>query len=290
MPAWVWLGLFIFSVYLKSMEHTKISFVLSNSEQSDMLVALLADLGFEGFEETDSSLLAYIATQGYDPLAVSAIAEQLNIEFSEVVVQAQNWNALWESNFQPVQIEDFCIIRADFHEQLQDIAYDIIITPKMSFGTGHHSTTRLVIKMMKGMELTGKSVLDFGTGTGVLAIFAEMRGASSIMAIDIDPWPVENTKENVVRNGCKHITAALGSLDIVAHATYDVLLANINRHILLHYMPLMFALVNTGGDLVMSGLLVEDEPIIHNAALAVGFVFSAINEENGWIALHYKKG
>ncbi len=271
------------------MEHIRVSFLANDPEQVGILIALLSEIGYEGFEETDGTLLAYIDQSMYKADELNNIVLPMGIVYSEMTVQAQNWNALWESNFQPVQIDDFCVIRADFHEPPVDAIYDIVITPKMSFGTGHHATTRLVIKIMKDMDLEGKTLLDFGTGTGVLAIFAEMRGANSVFAIDNDIWPVNNTKENVERNGCTCIVAELGSLDTVAAGEYDVILANINRHILLHYMDMLYAQTKAGGYLVMSGLLVEDETIINEAATRAGFTFEQIMVENNWIALRYRR-
>ncbi len=271
------------------MEHVKISFVTDSAGQSEILVAVLSEMGYEGFEETEGELLAYIGSDKFDALELDAVVAPMGVEYTSIKIATQNWNALWESNFQPVQIDDFCIIRADFHEKGAEIDYDIVITPKMSFGTGHHSTTRLVIRMMKDMDLAGKDVLDFGTGTGVLAIFAEMRGAKSVFAIDNDIWPVENTKENIVRNNCNRITAELGSLDTVMPSEYDIILANINRHILLQYMGLLYEQTKKGGYLVMSGLLFEDEAIICEAAIAAGFIFEQLLEEHTWIALRFNK-
>jgi ribosomal protein L11 methyltransferase len=232
-------------------------------------------------------LLAYIDEAGYNEVELKNITG--NNTYSLKTIPKQNWNAVWEENFQPVTVEDFCIIRADFHDLPITTPYEIIITPKMSFGTGHHATTQLMMIMMKDMDFAGKKVLDFGTGTGVLAILAEKLGAADILGIDNDEWSVENSEENVLRNNCKKITIELNKKDVLPEGTWDIILANINRHILLAYMKELYAKTMVGGIVLMSGLLVADKEIIVNAATTEGLKLFGYQELNGWITLSFYK-
>ncbi len=271
------------------MQYVKVTFVTSDQEGSDMLMALLADAGYDGFEEDGNKLYAYIDQPKFHEDELRSVSKLLGVDYELEIIPAQNWNALWESNFPPVVVPGFCTIRAHFHDMEVSTPYEIIITPKMSFGTGHHATTQLMMQLMSGLELAGKKVLDFGTGTGVLAILAEKLGATDILAIDNDEWPVENAIENAARNQCEHITVRLGSLEAIEPYHCEVILANINRHILLHYMTSLYETLNSGGKLLMSGLLAEDNDIIREAAEAAGFQFIEIMEQSNWIALSFKK-
>jgi ribosomal protein L11 methyltransferase len=254
-----------------------------------MLIAMLSDIGFNGFEESESELLAYADEEGYDTAGLDSVARTLGITYETETLTHQNWNALWESNFQPVIVDDICTIRAHFHDINVDTPYEIVITPKMSFGTGHHATTQLMMIQMNSLEFKGKSVLDFGTGTGVLAIFAEMLGAESIVAIDNDEWSVENAIENAGRNNCSRITVKKASIEGVPFGENDIILANINRHILLQYMGEMYGRLSEQGHIVMSGLLTTDKDVIINAAIAEGFKFVNESSIDNWIALLFCK-
>ncbi len=271
------------------MKHVKITFKIQPGTDSDILVARLADIGYDGFEETETELLAYISEADFNENELKTVADNSQVEYVTEIIPEQNWNALWESNFQPVIVDGFCTIRAHFHDITVTTPYDIIITPKMSFGTGHHATTQLMMAMMKDMPLKGSEVLDFGTGTGVLAILAEMLGAAKVLAIDNDPWCIENSIENAERNKCKNITVQIGSLEDAPPHREDVILANINRHILLHYMAGLYERLKSTGMILMSGLLTEDEPVVIEAALKAGFSFIKGQEQNGWIALLFRK-
>jgi ribosomal protein L11 methyltransferase len=268
--------------------HTiKIIFNNISEDNQDILVAKLSEIGYEGFEQTATSLLAYINEDNYKEYELlEVIKEQpYNIE----IVPKQNWNQLWESNFEPVVIDGFCTIRADFHTLLVTTPYEIIITPKMSFGTGHHATTQLMMMMMKDIEFTGKQVLDFGTGTGVLAILAEKLGAYYVLAIDNDEWSVENTNENLERNNCSKVTALLETDGHIPVLIQDIILANINRHILLQYMDELYKNTKKGGIVLMSGLLTQDREVIVDAAIKTGFNRTCYQELNDWIALSFTK-
>jgi ribosomal protein L11 methyltransferase len=271
------------------MQYVKITFAINSLAGSDVLIALLSEAGYDGFEETEDELFAYIGEQRFDEEELISIADASASAYRKDVIPAQNWNALWESNFEPVVIDDFCTIRAHFHDMRVTTPYEIVITPKMSFGTGHHATTRLMMMQMKDIDLKGMSVLDFGTGTGVLAILAEMLGASNILAIDNDDWCIENAGENIERNQCKSITIKKGSLEDIPFSQTNVMLANINRHILLEHMPALFQRLCDGGMILMSGLLTDDKEVMLKSAADAGFHFRKITEQSGWISLLFEK-
>lgn len=270
------------------MIYKQITIASDDPLQKEILVALLSEANYEGFEETLSELHAFVAEDDFDETTLTEILTPLRLSYTVTTIPKTNWNKDWESNFQPVVVSGFCTVRADFHEIASDTPYEIIITPKMSFGTGHHATTQLMIGMMKSLAFSGKSVLDFGTGTGILAILAEKLGASDVVAIDNDEWSYENAVENASSNSCEHIRFALGSLESVEE-TFDVILANINRHILIHYMNDLYQHTKRGGTVLMSGLLVEDREIIVEVAEANGFYLKGYEHENNWMALLFTK-
>jgi len=271
------------------MQYIKITCSVISQDASDMLMARLSAAGYNGFEEQENKLLAYIEVPKFLEDELKEITGTYAVTYETEIIPSQNWNALWESNFEPVVVDGFCTIRAHFHEMEVTTPYDIVLTPKMSFGTGHHATTQLMMMMMRGLELSGKSVLDFGTGTGVLAILAEMLGAKDVLAIDNDEWSVENAIENIDRNHCTRIKVQLGSLDALLPGENDVILANINRHILLEYMQQLYQILINNGFILMSGLLKEDQEIIANAAISFGFHLVRVNEQLNWIALLFEK-
>ena len=182
------------------MKYTQVAIETTDAGQHEILVALLADIGFEGFEETDDMVKAFIREEELNTTALNEIVGNLQLQYTLLSIEQQNWNAQWESSFEPVIVEDFAAVRAAFHKPVSGVKYEIIITPKMSFGTGHHATTYLMMQQMSYIDFAGKKVFDFGTGTGVLAILAEKLGATKIDAIDIDEWSVENTNENILAN------------------------------------------------------------------------------------------
>lgn len=273
------------------MNHIKLSFSATAQEQKDTLTALLSDLEFNGFEETEDALIAYIEEAQYNEDDVQAIATQLQLSFHKEVLAQRNWNEEWEKNFEPVIIDGFCSVRADFHPKPDNVAYDIVITPKMSFGTGHHATTALMMTFMRGLDFQGKYVFDFGTGTGILAILAEMLGASAVLAVDNDEWSYENASENCVRNQATKVTVQQATADDVPEGTqFDIVLANINRHILLAYMQSMATLLKEKGTLLLSGILPEDIAMVRAAAEAEGFVYQKEQTERNWVCMQFVKG
>ena len=271
------------------MRYIKVRFTGITQDVSDMLIAMLSDAGYNGFEETEGELLAYTSEEAFNNGELADIAATFGADFETEALVHQNWNALWESNFQPVIVNGICTIRAHFHDIEVATPYEIVITPKMSFGTGHHATTQQMMMVMNDMDIKGRSVLDFGTGTGVLAIFAEMLGASTVFAIDNDEWSVENTVENIERNNCSHISVKQGSLEDVPPGKYDIILANINRHILLQYMAELQDRLDTSGRVLMSGLLAADKDIIVRAANDAGLHLIKDGELNNWIVLLFAK-
>ncbi len=269
------------------MQTIKVIFNEMPEANQDILVAELSEIGFEGFEQNNNTLLAYINETSFNEGALKEITRE--VPFNIEIVPKQNWNQLWESNFEPVIVEDFVTLRADFHNIEVNTLYDIVITPKMSFGTGHHATTQLMMLMMRDIDFKGKHVLDFGTGTGVLAILGEKLGAAYLLAIDNDEWSVENANENIIRNNCTKVTAMLETDGHIPVLIQDVILANINRHILLQYMPELYSNTKKGGIVLMSGLLTEDEEIVKTDALKAGFTFSGTRHLNNWIAMSFVK-
>jgi len=271
------------------MQYIQTVIEVGENETRELLIARLSELGYEGFEESGETLIAYIPEEDYDADPILSLIEEYGLKSTNNIIPKQNWNALWEGNFQPVIVEGFCTIKADFHELETVTPYEIIITPKMSFGTGHHATTQLMMMQMRHLPFDGAKVLDFGTGTGILAILAQMLGASSVLAIDNDEWSYENATENAGRNNSTKLTIKQGSLDIATAETFDIILANINRHILLQHMPQLYSQLNSGGHILMSGLLKEDEQIIVDAATAAGLRMLNANVLNNWIAVLFIK-
>jgi ribosomal protein L11 methyltransferase len=259
-----------------------------SEEQSAVLIAALTDMGLEGFEEVTDQLIAFGKVSEINHAAVEEILNNRGIPFVRSVIAEQNWNALWESNFDPVEVDQFVHIRADFHEAKQGFDYEILITPKMSFGTGHHATTYSMMKKMKGIDFAGKTVCDYGTGTGVLAILAEKLGAVSILAIDNDNWSIENSIENIQRNNCKAVSIQKAET-IVTDKLFDIVLANINRNILLDNMQAIANAAKPNADILLSGFYEEDIPALAEAAAKYGMLVTDDIIRNKWVCLHLKK-
>lgn len=271
------------------MNHIELRIQKAQGDERDVLVAVLAEVGYDGFEELEDSLLAYIGKQAFDEVLLRELAAAYSFVYEASEVQERNWNAIWEAGFEPVVVADFCAIRAHFHEPIMSVQHEIVITPKMSFGTGHHATTQLMILAMRGLDLQEKDVFDFGTGTGVLAILAERLGAGRVVAIDNDEWAVNNSAENVERNGCSRIELALASEPKEVTGQFDVVLANINRHILLEYMGDLHAALHQDATLLMSGLMEADEEVMLPAITAAGLKAERVTRLNGWIAIQCVK-
>jgi ribosomal protein L11 methyltransferase len=252
------------------------------------LIALLADIGFEGFEENENVLSAYMNETSFDEADFAVFAVSNNLSYSLAIIEQQNWNAQWESSFEPVIINDFAAVRAGFHQPVPEVKYDIVITPKMSFGTGHHATTYLVMEQMSQLDFNNKTVLDFGTGTAVLAILAEKMGAVKVKAIDNDDWSIDNAKENISQNNTLHIDIEKASA-ITVPATYDIILANINLNVILQSMAVMAAVCKPGAVILLSGFLVDDEAAIKASLADNQLVFKGLTQKNGWICIRAER-
>jgi ribosomal protein L11 methyltransferase len=268
----------------------QVSIDVADEAVKDMMIAELADLGFDGFEETETGLLSYIALAGFDGEVTSGLEELVNrygLTYTSNAIDKQNWNALWESNFEPVLVDDFVGVRANFHDSFNGaVEHDIIITPKMSFGTGHHGTTYSVMQLMRGIDFANKSVFDFGTGTGLLAILAHKLGAVDILAVDNDDWCIENASENIVVNNTQSIE--IHKVDNAKlNKKFNIIIANINKNIILDNLAFLAEATVPGGVVLLSGLLVEDEPEIEAACAALGWKHQETRTRNNWIALHY---
>jgi ribosomal protein L11 methyltransferase len=253
----------------------------------DILIAELSEIGYDGFEESAGLLKAYIKEADFSEKELNILLNKYSVKYLLSIIKKQNWNAVWESNFEPVQVEDFVGIRAHFHPVFENVEHEIVITPKMSFGTGHHATTYMVMQVMRGLNCwNNASVFDFGTGTGILAILAEKLGATRVLAVDNDDWCIENASENILINNCQSID--IQKVDAVSMVEqFQVILANINRNIILDNIQGLRKALLPGGQLLLSGLLKEDEADITTACTALGLTHQKTVERNGWIALWF---
>ena len=266
-------------------------FVTPKNPAVEILIAELGHVGFESFVENDNGVTAYIQKQEWnlhilDDLYILG-SHEFKIKYSHHEVVQTNWNKEWEKNFNPIQVDGLVSVRAPFHEN-PFLKFDIVIEPKMSFGTGHHETTHMMIQHLLALDLENKKVLDMGCGTGILAIFAEMKGAQPTDAIDIDSWCYQNSIENVQRNGCKHITVLEGDSSLLKGEKYDVIIANINRNILLSDMKIYTDSLHQEGILLLSGFYKDDIAIIESEVVKHGLVFDKMIQRNRWVALKYK--
>lgn len=257
----------------------------------EVMIAEMGSVGFEGFEETSSGFKAYIPKNEYREKSFKQIAvfsqDGLSIDWNTLDIAPENWNSAWEQNFIPTRIGDRCVIRADFHPP-ERAEFELIITPKMSFGTGHHETTQLMVLLLLEIDCHQKSIVDMGTGTGVLAILSEKKGATNILAIDNDPWCIENTLENIATNQCKNIRTKLTD-QLSETLLFDSVLANINRNILLEQMDAYAKALKPEGNLLLSGFYVEDLGIIRSKCESLGFRFIRNFEKNQWVAALFIK-
>ena len=258
---------------------------------TEMLIAQLGYVGFESFVEQENGVTAYIQKQEWNSKILEDVfllhSNEFNITFEHNEIAQTNWNEEWEKNFNPIQVDDLVSIRAPFHTN-PSLQFDIVIEPKMSFGTGHHETTHMMVQHLLALDLDTKKVLDMGCGTGILAIFAEMKGAKPIDAIDIDSWCYENSLENIQRNNCNHITVYEGDASLLKEK-YDVIIANINRNILLSDMKTYTDCLNENGVLLLSGFYKEDIVIIEDEVNKHGLTFETMIQRNNWVALKYVK-
>lgn len=266
--------------------------VVPKQPATEILIAELASVGFESFIETDSGVTAYIQKPQQSENLLESIyvinSQEFEISYTQEEIAPTNWNLEWERNFEPLQVDDLVSIRAPFHDN-PGLTYDIVIEPKMSFGTGHHETTYMMVQHLIELELNNKKVLDMGCGTGILAIFSAMKGAQPVTAIDIDPWCYENSLENCERNACNFIHVQQGDASVLTGEKYDLIIANINRNILLEDLKVYAQCLNSGGILLLSGFYKEDIPIIDQEARAHLLNIDHTIERNNWVSLRYFK-
>lgn len=273
--------------------YIKVSINTPDSKVSEILIAQLIDAGFEGFEEASKTVNAFIPESLFNNVVLSEIIIDLNnrltveMTFEIEYIENKNWNAEWEKNYNPVIVGDFCSVRASFHSPIQNIKHDLVITPKMSFGTGHHATTYMMISAMKNLNFENSSVLDFGTGTGVLGILAEKLGAKSILAIESDEGSVLNAMENISINCCSKMQ--IESRDTLKGlGRFDVILANINLSVILSNMENYRQHLERSGVLIGSGILETDEDKVAESAQRAGLKMERICETDNWLCFNLK--
>jgi ribosomal protein L11 methyltransferase len=259
---------------------------------TEILIAELGNVGFESFVENEEGVIAYIQKDDWNSSVLDEVfvlnSKEFSIEYSQKEIEQTNWNAEWEKNFNPIQVEGLVSIRAPFHDN-PNLKYDIVIEPKMSFGTGHHETTHMMVQHLIDLDLENKNALDMGCGTGILAVFAEMKGAKPIDAIDIDNWCYQNSIENVERNNCKNISVFEGDSSLLINKKYDLIIANINRNILLADMQTFTNCLNEDGVLLLSGFYEDDIPVIDAEVSKYQLKLEKVIERNNWVALKYVK-
>jgi ribosomal protein L11 methyltransferase len=255
----------------------------------ELLIAQLSDsMEIDGFEQQEVSLKMFIKDENFKEEIFKNIIDINSIKYSKSIIRNENWNAKWESSFSPVIIDKFVAVRADFHSVIDDVEYEIIITPKMSFGTGHHATTSMMLECLNLYQPAGRSVIDFGTGTGVLAILAEKMGATEIVAIDYDDWSINNARENILKNKCTHIELKQADhFPVDKH--WDIILANINLNVILDSMAAFAKGIAVNGILVVSGILKENKDELFKTAGDHGFVAESEKEKNNWLCVAFKK-
>jgi ribosomal protein L11 methyltransferase len=262
---------------------------------SEIVIAEFAEYGFESFAENAEGFQGYIPVKSFSENTFLKLDifknKEIRINYTIKTIPDENWNAVWESNFEPVSVGSECYIRAPFHPEKKDIRYDIIIEPKMSFGTGHHETTHMMTQLLLQLDVKGKTVLDMGCGTGILAILARKMQAAKVIAIDYDEWAYRNSKENVIKNNVPEIEVILGDAStlLLSEDRYDLIIANINRNILLNDIPVYAEVIKNKGLLTMSGFYLDDLEMINQMALKHGLQFIRNLSLNNWCASLYQK-
>ena len=278
------------------MQYLEVTFTVSpvSETANDIIAALAAELGFESFVESEQGTIGYVPINQYDEQALNeALADfpmpDTKVTFTTCEMEDKNWNEEWEKHFfEPIVVDSRCVIHSTFHKDYPKADFDIIINPQMAFGTGHHQTTRLIISYLLDIELVGKTVLDMGCGTSILAILASMRGAKALTAIDIDEWCVNNSIDNLALNGIDNIKVFQGDASSLAsEGPFDVIIANINRNILLADMQYYVARMNQGGEIYFSGFYESDLPMIQTEAERLGLRYISHRVEKDWTAAQF---
>jgi len=259
----------------------------------ELVMSGMLELGFDSFWEDGALLHGYIASDQYDPAALRSMMDEwlpnAQVRIIQAALENKNWNEEWEKNFPPTDVEGQIYVSAPFHPERPEIPYQIRIIPKMSFGTAQHATTYSMLRLMIEMDFENKTVIDAGTGTGILAIFAEMKNAASVFAYDNDDWSVENSIENIERNHCRKIEIAKGEKEILTGKNCDILLANIHKNVILGDLPFYYNALKTDGELLLSGFYSEDLPDISDACEALGMEIDKFIVKENWVAARFNK-
>jgi len=256
-----------------------------NGGSAELIIARMADIGFDGFLEEEELVIAYAEKGDQEEASLQARLSDISIKARKITeIDDRNWNAEWESDYEAVVIDDSIVVRAPFHEPVEDMEWDIIIEPKMSFGTAHHETTSLMLSLIKQMDLAGMSVMDMGCGTAVLAILAQKMGSVSVTAVDNDEWAYNNSIENTRLNDCNGIEVLLGDANILENRSYNIIIANINRNILLQDIPAYARALESGGKLLLSGFYTQDLVQIKKECALAGLSFVESKTKNNWMA------
>jgi len=276
------------------MNYTKISFKLNpdNQENREILIAVLSDLAFESFDESEDCVMGYIPGELVNLQEIEEITSALpfSLETEDEMIPDQNWNEVWEKNyFKPLLIGNRCLVRAPFHTEYEPAEFELVIEPKMAFGTGNHETTTLVAEQILNMELDGKTVLDMGCGTGILGMLASLKGAKSVTAIDIDTWSFESTVENSRLNNIFNIEAKLGDAGLLGTETYEIIFANIQKNVIVKDLPAYENVLQSGGTIYLSGFYTQDMPDVKRKAESLGLVETGFREKNNWVVYSFIK-
>ena len=266
------------------MNYIGVTIRTTDNELKEILVAELSSENYYGFQEEQESLKAFVNEDEFDEEVLRLVLNDHHLNYTINTIAEQNWNQLWESNFEPITVDDFVGVRASFHQPIENVQHEIIITPKMSFGTGHHATTWMMMKEMQSLDFNNKSVFDFGTGTGILAILAEKLGSNEVLAVDYDDWCIQNATENLETNDCKKIILMKGDTANVLQQ-FDIILANINRNIIEDNFQFLSQNLVKNGQLLISGLLNEDEEPIKQQLDNYKLKHLNTLHRSGWIAI-----
>lgn len=279
-------------------DYTRVKFTVTPNEEfaTDILASLLADIGFESFVTEDDGMSAYVPQTQYDAERIVAVVAEFplpgfEITYENELIEGEDWNAEWEKNyFQPIVLGNECVIHSTFHKDVPKARYDILIDPKMAFGTGYHQTTCHMLRAILASEMKGKRVLDMGCGTALLAILARKCGATDVVAIDIDEFAFENAKENIVLNGTADIEVRLGGAEAIKESdSFDFVIANINRNILLMDMCNYVHCMHSGSQLFISGFYTEDMDVLKEEASRHGLNYNGYAEDNRWAMMRFVK-
>jgi ribosomal protein L11 methyltransferase len=276
------------------MNYTQISFKLNpdNIENREILVAMLSDLAFESFDESEEQVMGYIPGESVDLEEIEAVTSLLpfSVATKNEMIPDKNWNEVWEKNyFKPLLIGNRCLVRAPFHTEYEPAEFELVIEPKMAFGTGNHETTTLVAEQILNMDLIGKTVLDMGCGTGILGMLASLKCSKSVTAIDIDTWSFESTVENARLNNILNLEAKLGDASLLGSETFEIIFANIHKNVIINDLPIYESVLQSGGKIYLSGFYTHDMPDVKAKAESLGLVETGFQEKNNWVVYTFRK-